>query len=153
MNEVSIDILTRDLLDEQFDAIQSIDRLVDARLIEPWSREQFFLELPGKWTCSLLARDPSGVVGYAFRSLKGNRVHGHRMVVRPDARRHGVGKLLFAETVRIAVEHGVGEVTWKIAACNDPAQAFFRALGGEAYGTEGSRLLFRYRCASLAKGA
>jgi GNAT superfamily N-acetyltransferase len=148
-DQVRVEILGPDLLTQHFDAIAAIDReIVD---VETWQLEHFLLELPGKWTCSLLAFDGSTPVAFAIRSIKGEALHGHRLAVRADRRRSGLGRRLFIHSARIGMTHGCRFVTVKSAANNPLLAAFHRRLGGRVYGVEGPNTLFIHDCARLAE--
>ena len=143
-------MLTRDRLLRELDVILSLDGQVPPEFAEPWSREHFLFELPGKWRYSMLASDSAGIAAFGIFSVKGEALHAHRMVVRRDLRRRGVGRLLFAYVGRLGVENGYRHVTVKVASCNDAALAWQRDLGARRCGSEGSNVLFVHASATLA---
>jgi GNAT superfamily N-acetyltransferase len=51
------------------------------------------------------------------------------LYVRPQLRRHGIGKALLRELARIAVEQGCRRVVWQVLDWNQPAIDFYRSLG------------------------
>ena len=51
------------------------------------------------------------------------------LFVRPAARRHGVGRAVMIELARIAVARNYGRFEWSVLDWNEPALAFYRALG------------------------
>jgi GNAT superfamily N-acetyltransferase len=53
------------------------------------------------------------------------------LLVRPDARGRGVGRLLLERLARIAVERGWGRLEWRVLDWNSPAIGFYRKLGAE----------------------
>jgi GNAT superfamily N-acetyltransferase len=51
--------------------------------------------------------------------------------VLPDHRRHGHGRELLAYLARLAVERDCARLEWRVLDWNEPAIAFYRALGAE----------------------
>jgi GNAT superfamily N-acetyltransferase len=51
------------------------------------------------------------------------------LFVKLDYRRRGVGRALFSEVARLAVERGCGRFEWSVLDWNAPAIAFYKSLG------------------------
>jgi GNAT superfamily N-acetyltransferase len=51
------------------------------------------------------------------------------LFVRPEWRRHGIGKRLLERLAAIAVERGYGRVEWAVLDWNTPSIDFYRSLG------------------------
>lgn len=51
------------------------------------------------------------------------------LFIRPEHRRHGYGRVLLRALARLAVERGCGRLEWAVLDWNEPAIAFYRALG------------------------
>jgi GNAT superfamily N-acetyltransferase len=51
------------------------------------------------------------------------------LFVRPPFRRLGIGTAFFHRLAQIAVERGCGRLEWAVLNWNEPALAFYRALG------------------------
>jgi GNAT superfamily N-acetyltransferase len=51
------------------------------------------------------------------------------LYVRPQARRHGVGRALLAHLAALALQRGCGRLEWSVLDWNEPAIAFYRRLG------------------------
>jgi GNAT superfamily N-acetyltransferase len=51
------------------------------------------------------------------------------LFVKPQFRRHGIGKRLLIELARIAVERGCGRFEWAVLDWNEPAINFYKTLG------------------------
>jgi GNAT superfamily N-acetyltransferase len=51
------------------------------------------------------------------------------LFVRPQARGHGVGKLLLQWLARTALERGCGRLEWNVLDWNEPAIGFYKKLG------------------------
>ncbi|MBK7405255.1 MAG: GNAT family N-acetyltransferase [Phycisphaerales bacterium] len=54
------------------------------------------------------------------------------LFVRPAARGKGLGRALFLELARVAVERGCGRMEWAVLNWNEPAIGFYKALGANA---------------------
>jgi len=54
------------------------------------------------------------------------------LFVRPEHRRSGHGRALLHTLARLAVERGCGRLEWAVLDWNEPALAFYRALGADA---------------------
>ncbi len=51
------------------------------------------------------------------------------LYVRPEARRHGVGRALMAALARLAADRGWYRIEWIVLDWNAPARAFYQGLG------------------------
>jgi GNAT superfamily N-acetyltransferase len=51
------------------------------------------------------------------------------LFVKPGYRRRGVGKALFRQLARLAVERGCGRFEWSVLDWNAPAISFYRSVG------------------------
>ncbi|HEY1279347.1 MAG TPA: GNAT family N-acetyltransferase [Acidimicrobiales bacterium] len=78
------------------------------------------------------------VVGFAlwflsFSTWLGRHgIYMEDLYVRPEHRGDGHGRALLATLARIAVERGYGRLEWAVLDWNEPALAFYRALGAVA---------------------
>jgi GNAT superfamily N-acetyltransferase len=78
------------------------------------------------------------VVGFALWFLSFSTWLGRHgiyledLYVRPEHRGGGHGRALLAALARIAVERGYGRLEWAVLDWNEPALAFYRALGAVA---------------------
>ncbi|HJQ97034.1 MAG TPA: GNAT family N-acetyltransferase [Candidatus Polarisedimenticolaceae bacterium] len=54
------------------------------------------------------------------------------LFVKPEARRHGVGRALLAHLAALAVERDCGRLEWAVLDWNRPAIAFYESLGAQA---------------------
>jgi GNAT superfamily N-acetyltransferase len=84
-----------------------------------------------------VAEDEGEVVGFAlwFRNfstwLGRHGIWLEDLYVRPAHRGRGLGKALLTTLTALAAERGYGRVEWWVLDWNEPAQAFYRALGAE----------------------
>jgi GNAT superfamily N-acetyltransferase len=85
----------------------------------------------------LLAEDGGEVVGFALffhnysTFLARPGIHLEDLFVVPEHRRRGWGRGLVVAVARIAVERSCGRFEWSALHWNEPAIAFYRALGAE----------------------
>jgi GNAT superfamily N-acetyltransferase len=83
----------------------------------------------------LLAEDAGEVVGFAlffpvYSTFRGQPcLYLEDLFVRPEHRGKGHGKALLRAIARLAVERGYPRLDWAVLNWNEPALAFYRALG------------------------
>jgi GNAT superfamily N-acetyltransferase len=112
------------------------ERLADqAVATEPQLYEALFGERPAAEV--LVASIGDTPVGFAlffhnFSTFRGERgLYLEDLFVRPGARGRGVGRALLATLARLARERRCGRLEWSVLDWNEPAIAFYRALGAE----------------------
>jgi GNAT superfamily N-acetyltransferase len=82
-----------------------------------------------------VAEHDGEVAGFAlwflnFSTWEGKHgIYLEDLYVRPDKRRFGLGRALLAELARICVERGYPRLEWWVLDWNQPARAFYAALG------------------------
>ena len=85
----------------------------------------------------LLAEDAGAVVGFAlffhnFSTFLGKPgVYLEDLFVEPAHRGQGHGKALLVALAKLAVERGCGRLEWAVLNWNEPAIAFYKALGAK----------------------
>lgn len=84
----------------------------------------------------LLAEKDGQVVGmslyyYRYSTWNGRRLYMEDLVVYPENRGEGIGKLLFEETIRVARDENCSGMMWQVLDWNEPAIRFY-----EKYNTE-----------------
>ena len=77
-----------------------------------------------------------GLLGMAmvytkYSSWRGPCLFLEDLVVREPYRRLGVGKALLTEVLTLAANRGMDRVEWMVLDWNEPAHAFYRAMGAE----------------------
>jgi len=58
-----------------------------------------------------------------------NGIYLEDLFVHEDERRHGYGRVLLAELAQVCVERGYSRFEWSVLDWNEPAIAFYRAIG------------------------
>lgn len=102
-----------------------------------------------------------GILGMAmvytkYSSWRGPCLFLEDLVIRQDYRRMGLGKALLTEVLAMAADRGMDRVEWMVLDWNEPAHAFYRAMGAELlkewwpYRVSGSALAAYQRNANLA---
>jgi len=71
------------------------------------------------------------VVGMAlyyhiYSTWKGASIHLEDLIVQPNFRRLGIGRLLFEKTMDTARSCGAGRMQWQVLDWNEPAIAFYK---------------------------
>lgn len=78
---------------------------------------------------------PAGFAIYfqSFSTFKGRPgLYLEDLFVKPQWRRHGLGRMLLARLARIAVERGYGRMEWSVLDWNEMALRVYRAVGAIA---------------------
>jgi GNAT superfamily N-acetyltransferase len=92
---------------------------------------------PRRYAEVLLAEDAGTIVGFALffhnysTFLARPGLYLEDLFVIPEQRRQGWGRALLVATARVAVERGCGRFEWAVLHWNEPAIAFYRALGAQ----------------------
>jgi GNAT superfamily N-acetyltransferase len=108
-------------------------RLHEAVLDETRLGEHLFGSRP--YAEVLLAEAEGQVVGMAlffhnYSTFLGRPgIYIEDLFVLPEHRSKGWGKALFRAVAQLAVERGCGRVEWSVLTWNEPAIAFYRAMG------------------------
>lgn len=107
------------------DEVSGDAEVLGRELFEARTAEALVAELDGETVgYALLARTFS-----TFECRAGIWIED--VYVRPDSRRHGVGKALFAKIAALAVERGWPRVEWAVLDWNRLALDFYDGLGAE----------------------
>ena len=83
----------------------------------------------------LLAEDGARTVGFALffhnysTFLARPGIYLEDLFVLPEHRRQGFGRALLSAVARLAADRGCGRFEWSVLDWNEPAIAFYRALG------------------------
>lgn len=123
--------------------------------------EHGFQRNPPLFEVCLADAGPEGILGMAmvytkYSSWRGPCLFLEDLVIRQDYRRQGLGKALLTEVLAMAADRGMDRVEWMVLDWNEPAHAFYRAMGAELlkewwpYRVSGSALAAYQRNANLA---
>ena len=95
---------------------------------------------PGSVAETIIAEEGGAVVGYAmwfatYSSFLGKPgIHLEDVYVRPAWRRQGIGRRLLLSVAAVARARGCGRLEWSALDWNEPALAFYRAIGAVVLG-------------------
>ena len=83
---------------------------------------------------ALIAEDNNAVVGFAlyyisYSTWKGKCLYLEDFYVKPEYRKHGVGSLLFEETINIAKSIKAKRLDWQVLDWNEIAINFYKKQG------------------------
>lgn len=97
---------------------------------DTWDRENLLSSRPEKWALSLLALDGDRPVGWAVASRTTEGTHLHHIVVDPEHRSRGIGRMLIDQ---LLVEAEPGVLTLKVHPDNGAAARLYARLGFEEH--------------------
>ncbi len=125
------------MIDLEIDKMKMTD-LDDVMEIEemafsmPWSRWMFERELSYKDNSHfLVVRSGAKLMGYIGFWLLEDEAHIVTIAVRSDFRRRGIGGILIASALNLAVSLGAEKATLEVRVSNIPAQNLYYRLGFE----------------------
>jgi GNAT superfamily N-acetyltransferase len=87
---------------------------------------------------ALLVETEAGAVGFAiwfesFNTWTGRpSLYLEDIYVRPEARKYGIGKAIFAHLAKLAIARGCQRFEWSVLNWNEPAIKFYVGLGAQA---------------------
>ena len=96
---------------------------------EKWTKENFEMGLPWKWSLSFQALQAGRVIGFCIASKKRDATHIHRFMVHRDYRCKGVGAAMMQEIIRKAKIFGSKRITLKVQKTNLEAIKFYHKMG------------------------
>jgi ribosomal-protein-alanine N-acetyltransferase len=96
---------------------------------DAWSVEQFWQELAQPTRRYLVAKDATGIVGYAGAFVMPPDADIQTVAVRADQQGRGVARALLDELLAGAEREGVTHTLLEVRADNEPALALYERLG------------------------
>lgn len=108
--------------------VPAVAALEAAHQPRPWSEQLFRDELGTENRIYLVAVGP-GVVGFAGVMVIDDEAHVANLLVAPEHRGRGVGRLLMVELIEGAVANGARHLTLEVRKANDTARALYARLG------------------------
>lgn len=117
-----------------------------------WKKENFQLDLPGKWELSISAFHEGKIRGYAICSIEKDAAKLNKIVVDNPYRRIGIATKLWTEFLKKCRERNLNKIEFKVFVENEPAIRFYRKKGCLFYGTDlGKDDRLRYLCRYVFK--
>ncbi len=133
---IIVETLTRKKMINLVDGIVAIDREYIRELGSrfctfPWGRDNYLLDLKGKWELSqvalLLDKGVAGV--WVASNIVKDVCHTHRVLVANQCRRAGVAISMFEQVEIKTREIGLTKMTIEVSCLNNVALAFYKKLG------------------------
>ena len=97
-----------------------------------WDEEEFRCWLRQRSVIGIVAELDSRVVGYMVYELHKNQLKILNLAVHPEARRHGIGRMLVQRLIDKLCLHPRREIVLEVRETNLPAQLFLAACGFRA---------------------
>lgn len=94
-----------------------------------WHPRRLRASLRDRETCGIVSWIGRTVAGFALMQFLDEQAHLNLLAVRPEFRRHGIGRALVEWLEQSALTAGIGEVTLEVREDNVSAQRFYNALG------------------------
>lgn len=98
----------------------------------PWGKENFLVDLPGKWEFSSVVFIDDKLAGYLIMSQWKNNIHGHRMAMAENFTgriKVKIAQCLYKQTGLAAIKFGIDTVTAIVPEDNLPTQKFYLREG------------------------
>lgn len=108
--------------------VPAVAALEAAHQPRPWSEQVFRDELGTENRIYLVALGP-GIVGFGGVMVIGDEAHVTNLLVAPEHRGRGVGRLLMVELIEEVVANGARHLTLEVRKENDAARALYSRLG------------------------
>ncbi len=130
-------ICTKALMEKYLDQVIAIEEETSKQLGIlygiPWKRENFLMELSGKWKYSTIALMEDKLVGYLIMSQWQNNIHGHRMAmaVMSGRMKVKVAQALYQQTHKAAISEGIDSLTAIVPENNAPTCKYYTNEGFE----------------------
>ena len=110
-----------------------LDRVMEieqACFTAPWSKGTFYRELVSNpYANYIVALAGEAVAGYAGTWLVLDESHITNIAVAPEWRRHGIGRKLMEELLRISLGQGARSITLEVRRSNVAAQNLYQSFG------------------------
>ncbi|MBN1184050.1 MAG: GNAT family N-acetyltransferase [Bacteroidales bacterium] len=118
--------ISRELLASDFDDFIAVS---DGTEHDNWGKDQYMLDLEGKWEHSMVAYFNRLLAGYIIVSIKDNdTLHIHRFIVNNNIRGQGTGKAMLNELEK-TISSYFKKLTLKVYEDNVKAIAFYEKNG------------------------
>jgi len=120
--------LIRDLADYEKAPQEAVAQPEDL-LRDGWGAQAKFRVLIAEWN-----KNPAGfaLFFYNYSTWQGRPgIYLEDLFVRPEFRKHGIGKALLVRLAQIAVEENCGRFQWAVLDWNQPSIDFYESLGAK----------------------
>ncbi len=94
-----------------------------------WTKENFLLDLLGKWELSIYVLQKKKILGYAICSLEENTAKLNKIIVDRAYRKISIATKLWNEFLKRCRQKGLDKIEFKAYVKNKPAIEFYRKKG------------------------
>jgi ribosomal protein S18 acetylase RimI-like enzyme len=92
---------------------------------ETWGKENFLMDLPGKWELSIVAKSAGEIIGFSFNSKKEQAMHIHYFYIFQTYRNSKLGVLMLQKCTEIARQYKLPVIALKCNISNFRALNFY----------------------------
>jgi len=128
-------------------ALANINRLIEINKVldlDPWTVDNFLIDLDGKWRYSLIALENDQIVGFLICSVKENNIlHIHKIAIVSKYQRRGVGTLLMKHLFSNCNEYNIKYISVKTKKNNVNAQRFYERQDFKRIGSDGPNYVYK----------
>jgi len=128
-------------------ALANINRLIEINKeldLDPWTVDNFLIDLDGKWRYSLIALENDQIVGFLICSVKeNNTLHIHKIAIVSKYQRRGVGTLLMKHLFSNCNEYNIKYISVKTKKNNVNAQRFYERQDFKRIGSDGPNYVYK----------
>ncbi len=121
------------LRDDQLSELSNLDTSI---FDIAWVEENFLREMPNKKFLSQVVYSRGSIIGYIVGSSYHGKGHIHRLAVKPNYRRIGLGTNLVESFIDNCTEMNFSNVTVETPADNTENDIFYRSLGFRTLGAD-----------------
>lgn len=122
---MEIKLLSKDFLEKN---VQSFIDVLSEFNEEYWTEQEFLIDLPLKWSSSIVAVEGQSIAGYIIVSRKQASYHIHKFMVNAKFRSKGLGKKMFGYLTNNIINEGNVVITLKVYLHNSRAIKFYQNL-------------------------
>ena len=111
--------------------IDSVFKIECEQFPYPWKKSLFYAELSNSISSFYLTILPESdeVVGYIIFWLLGDALEIHKIAVKEEFKKKGVGSMMINFTQKVAMDHGIKKMFLEVRESNKTAAHFYDQLG------------------------
>lgn len=133
--------LTEEIIFKKISEFIEIDQVIDTD--ETWRRENFIMDLDGKWNNSYIMCQNNEIAGYIICSVKNKHIlHIHRLAVKKKFQDRGIGTQLIDKVIENADGY-IKYIALMAHKDNKKARRFYEKKGFKNICIVGDRNMYR----------
>jgi ribosomal-protein-alanine N-acetyltransferase len=127
LENVVNDFVSKEMSDHHLNGVLRLEQLANKR---PQSAQQFLKEIHSPTYINLVGNiNSETVIGFCVGQVIGDELHIYSLVVDPEYRRLGYGKMLIEELIERSKSQGVIRATLEVRISNNVAISLYSNLG------------------------